>query len=441
MRTTVRWWWWRGGVPCFLMPQNSLLTSWRFSHKLKYMVYSLLPALLTLAAWRMTYWEGHLLRDECRQFDNALQRRGCWSKRQFSTSVFTFVHFFKISFENSMILPAAFFLMHWCLCVLRTLPLSLSLTWTVVGWASFSAHLSCWYSNDQNHWSRSGTCWQPSELSVEVRNLLSGANRFSPCRWILLYQRARSHVLQLLWNTTSCTRRWEMLESVFFFFWCYHANALFWTARQLSTDLESLEISCRQENSRRVTRSHIFVFILTAFSVVACVLLHACSFVSHPSLHTAKGGIILLDVVSENIPSWHGLCLSCMVIASAAILLLCWLPLLRSGYLMFYCIFNVKLETGDSQDLKYGVYRIRREGEEESSLLPSSSSLPLFVVCVCLGGREAGRSGGGDKKWQIADFRKGQLEAHGWLGERSDRNAWMTSGEIWSGRDTHALPI
>ena len=64
-------------------------------------------------------------------------------------------------------------------------------------------------------------------------------------------------------------------------------------------------------------------FVVTAFSAVACVLLHACSFVSHPSLRTAQGGIILVDVVSENIPSWHGLCLSCMVIASAAILLLC----------------------------------------------------------------------------------------------------------------------
>ena len=59
-------------------------------------------------------------------------------------------------------------------------------------------------------------------------------------------------------------------------------------------------------------------FVVTAFSVVACVLLHA-----RPSLRTAQGGIFLLDVVSENIPSWHGLCLSCMVIASAAILLLC----------------------------------------------------------------------------------------------------------------------
>ena len=92
----------------------------------------------------------------------------------------------------------------------------------------------------------------------------------------------------------------------------------FCTARQLSTDLESLEISCRQENSR----SHIFVFVVTAFSVVACVLLHTCSFVSHPSLRTAQGRIIFLDVLSENIPSWHGLCLSCLVIVSVAILLL-----------------------------------------------------------------------------------------------------------------------
>ena len=68
----------------------------------------------------------------------------------------------------------------------------------------------------------------------------------------------------------------------------------FCTARQLSTDLESLQISYRQENSR----SRIFVFVVAAFSVVACVLLHACSFVSHPSLRTAQGGIILLDVMS-----------------------------------------------------------------------------------------------------------------------------------------------
>ena len=67
-----------------------------------------------------------------------------------------------------------------------------------------------------------------------------------------------------------------------------------------------------------------FCFVVTAFSVVACVLLHAGSFVSHPSLRTAQGGSFLFwTLCLKNIPSWHGLCLSCMVIASAAILLLC----------------------------------------------------------------------------------------------------------------------
>ena len=39
------------------------------------------------------------------------------------------------------------------------------------------------------------TIWQPTELSVEERNRLSSANQSSPYRWILLYERARSHVL------------------------------------------------------------------------------------------------------------------------------------------------------------------------------------------------------------------------------------------------------
>ena len=45
--------------------------------------------------------------------------------------------------------------------------------------------------------------------------------------------------------------------------------------------------------------------------------------VSPISVHGSGRDHVFLDVVSENIPSWHGLCLSCMVIASAGILLLC----------------------------------------------------------------------------------------------------------------------
>ena len=91
---------------------------------------------------------------------------------------------------------------------------------------------------------------------------------------------------------------------------------------------ECFVLSCktvehRSRKSRDLLKTDEFMvtdlfFVVTAFSVVACVLLHA-----HQSLRTAQGGITLLNVVSENIPSWHGLCLSCMVIASAAILLLC----------------------------------------------------------------------------------------------------------------------
>ena len=87
----------------------------------------------------------------------------------------------------------------------------------------------------------------------------------------------------------------------FFFFLRYHANAFLFCK---TVEHRSGEMSCRQERSRLVTRSHILGFVVTAFSVVASVLLHACSFVSHPSLRTSQGGIlILLDVVSENIPS------------------------------------------------------------------------------------------------------------------------------------------
>ena len=118
-----------------------------------------------------------------------------------------------------------------------------------------------------------------------------------------------------------------------------------------------------------MTRSHILVFVVTPFSVVACVLLHACSFVSHPSLRTDQGGIILiLDVVSENIPSCHGLCfvlhghrlcrdIAVLLIASTAI----WIP-----DILLY--LTVRLETGYSQNLKYGANRIIGSGATVQSV-------------------------------------------------------------------------
>ena len=75
---------------------------------------------------------------------------------------------------------------------------------------------------------------------------------------VMWYQRARSRVLWLLWTR----------------------QAQIW---------KSLDISCRQADSRLVTMSHIFV---TAFSVVACcVLLSTCSFLSRPLFLWLREGI------------------------------------------------------------------------------------------------------------------------------------------------------
>ena len=102
---------------------------------------------------------------------------------------------------------------------------------------------------------------------------------------------------------------------------------------------------------------------MTAYSVVACVLLHA-----HPSLRTAQGGIFLLDAVSEKhsilarsvfVLHGHRLCRDIAVVLIASISV--WI-------LDIYCIFIAKLETGDSQDLKYWVHRIIGSGATVQSV-------------------------------------------------------------------------
>ena len=106
--------------------------------------------------------------------------------------------------------------------------------------------------------------------------------------------------------------------------------------------------------------------------------------------------------MSENIPSWHGLCLHghrlCRDIAVVLIA-----SILRSGYLTFI-VFFVKLETGDSQDLKYGVYRIKKGGscgcvweggEGERGMGGGSEWVRVGCMCVVWGGGEGRRGGGG----------------------------------------------
>ena len=99
-----------------------------------------------------------------------------------------------------------------------------------------------------------------------------------------------------------------------------------------------------------------FCFVVTAFSVIACVLLHACSFVSQPSLCTAQGRIILiLDVVSEK----HSILARSVFVLHGhrdiAVVLIASIAISIPDILLY---FTVRLETGDSQDLKCGVFRI-----------------------------------------------------------------------------------
>ena len=187
--------------------------------------------------------------------------------------------------------------------MLRTLPVSLSLTCTVVGgrrfrpkcccrdWASFSAisgHLEC-----------ISMCvvlvQQQAEPMVEEWNLLTTIRIFG--------RRAESvvgckQVFSVLMDSTvlACTfpRPFccceiqpvvlgdENCQSVFLFD-VTTGMLCFCSARQLGTGLESLEISLQ---TGKFTVTHLWFSVVTAFRVAACVLLHACSFVSHPSLRT-----------------------------------------------------------------------------------------------------------------------------------------------------------
>ena len=109
-------------------------------------------------------------RDECRDFDNALQRKGMLKQTTVFNVSFHLRAIFQKSLEKSMILPAAlsgrfFFDALVSLRVANAAPCR-SVSHVDRGWwASFSAHfwtsgiyfyVYCgWYSNNQNHWSKS----------------------------------------------------------------------------------------------------------------------------------------------------------------------------------------------------------------------------------------------------------------------------------------------
>ena len=101
---------------------------------------------------------------------------------------------------------------------------------------------------------------------------------------------------------------------------------------------------------------------------------------SHPSLRTAQGGIsLILDVVSEKhsilarsvfVLHGHRLCRDIAVVLISSIAI--WISDISLS-------FTVRLETGVSQDLKYGEYRMIGSGATVQSVHDVYWSRRLFV--------------------------------------------------------------
>ena len=185
--------------------------------------------------------------------------------------------------------------MHWCPCVLRTLLFGAIAHVYRGWWASFSAHFwtsgICFYvyhvgtatirtvgrrfeyvDNHQNYRSRSGTCCRVNQFFSVLMDAAVVACPFPPLSLVVKYNQLFSEMR----NVRAC------------FYDVTTRMLRFCTARQLSTDLESLENSCRQENLRLVTRSHIFVFCRDSFQcscmrTVARLFLRVSSISAHGS--------------------------------------------------------------------------------------------------------------------------------------------------------------
>ena len=138
--------------------------------------------------------------------------------------------------------------MQWCLCVLRTL--LLVALYVDRGWeASFLAH---------GHLEFIMLVQQQSEPLVD---LLSGANQFF---FVLMDAAVLACTFPRPSFVVKCNQLYSEMTNVRACFCDVATRVLcFGTARQLSTDLEGLETSCRQEDSQ----SHFCVFLSSQLSV------------------------------------------------------------------------------------------------------------------------------------------------------------------------------
>ena len=178
------------------------------------------------------------------------------------TSVYTFVVCKLMLYPPSALskITTRAFMNDCCLLLWRTLPVSLSLKRTLVGVRRFSAQFGTsgihfWYSNRRNSRSKSGLCCRVRPSFLHIDDVVSACTFPRPLDVVDYNQ--------------------------------------FYTARISG---KNLEISCRQEDSRLVTMSNIFV---TAFiqcsrmlhtyccALVASCLIHLCAWLREgPTLFT-----------------------------------------------------------------------------------------------------------------------------------------------------------
>ena len=136
---------------------------------------------------------------------------------------------------------------------------------------------------------------------------------------------------------------------------------------------ESLVFSCKTvEHRSRKSRDLLQTGEITVSFQCNCMrTVHVCSFVSRSSISPHGSGWALSFFWTLCLKTFHlGTVCVCLAWSSPLPRYCCCVDCLylRSGYLIFYCINIVKLETGDSQDLKYGVYRIIGRGATVQSV-------------------------------------------------------------------------
>ena len=289
-------------IPNIVMTSYQFRASWCFKIRCwlrgdSYRSWNSRPTLWCMHSWYLQRdgWsieKVHLLRDECRHFWQCFAEKGMLKQ----TAVFN-VSLIRLFCPQ----PSPKYIYFWVLVsfVLRTLTLSLSLTCTVVGGRRFRPSVAVVdgrrFRPTSGHLELISTLMmliqQQSEPLVEEWNMLTTIRTIGPraksvvgCKQIFLRVDGCCFLSVHVSTSFCCCElhpvvlrdlKWQSV-----FLWCDHANTLFCFTRQLSTDLESLEISCADTRIHVWWQGHTFLFLSWQLSVqlraYCCTLVPSC---------------------------------------------------------------------------------------------------------------------------------------------------------------------